>query len=130
MLFGKYLVERGVINTDQFYQALKAQLASRPQLGTLAVKRRLLTMGQVFEVLEAQSDRPLERFGDLAVEMGFITSDNVALLLREQSDLTKPFAELFIDLGILDRLEVKIFHREFSAAAGQVTSAERVLITA
>lgn len=130
MLFGKFLVERGVINPDEFYQAFKAQLASRPQLGTLAVQRRLLSMSQVFQVLEAQCDRPSELFGDLAVDLGFITTDDVAHLLREQSDLMKPFAELLIDLGILDSTQVKNYHREFSAAMEQAMSAEMVMVPA
>ena len=130
MLFGKYLVEREIINADEFYQAFKAQLASRPQLGTLAVQRRLLTMHQVFAVLEAQCDRPSELFGDLAVQMDFITSDNVAQLLREQSDLMKPFKDVLVDLEILDRTQAEIYYQEFTAVVRQGMSAEMVMIPA
>jgi hypothetical protein len=130
MLFGKYLVEREIINADEFYQAFKAQLASRPQLGTLAVQRRRLTMHQVFAVLEAQCDRPSELFGDLAIQLGFISSDDVAQLLREQSDLMKPFKDVLIDLEILDRTQADIYHQEFTAAVRQGMSAEMVMIPA
>jgi hypothetical protein len=130
MLFGKYLVERGIINADEFFQAFKAQLASRPQLGTLAVQRRLLTIHQVFEVLEAQCDRPSELFGDLAVQMGFITNDDVARLLREQSDLIKPFKDVIVELEILDRTQVEVYHREFTAGMEHATSAEMAMNSA
>jgi hypothetical protein len=130
MLFGKYLVERGIINADEFYRAFKAQLASRPQLGMLAMRRRLLSVSQVFHVLGAQCDSPSELFGDLAVRLGFLTSNDVTELLREQSDLMTPFADIVVDLGILDSDQVEAYHREFKAAMEQAMSAEMLMVPA
>lgn len=54
MQFAMYLVENGVITCEEFFEALKLQTRSRPKLGALAIKNRMLTCRQVFQVLEAQ----------------------------------------------------------------------------
>lgn len=117
MQFGIYLVENGVISRDEFYEALKFQQNSRPQLGALALERRKLTMRQVFTVLRNQGDSPSEYFGELAVKAGFLTAEQLAQLVLEQATRSKPFAEVLVDLGILPRDAVNRYAREYRRSA-------------
>src|SRR3712207_5774326 len=85
MQFAMYLVDNGVISCEEFFEALKLQLHSRPQLGALAIETRRLSFRQVFAILRTQCDEPNELFGEIAVRLGFLTQDDVAQLLAEQN---------------------------------------------
>ncbi len=53
-------------------------------IGTVAIIRRALDPGQVARVLEEQRKFPKKRFGELAVERGFIAEAQLDELLRAQ----------------------------------------------
>ena len=53
-------------------------------IGTVAIIRRALDPGQVARVLEEQRKFPKKRFGELAVERGFITEAKLDELLGVQ----------------------------------------------
>ncbi len=53
-------------------------------IGTVAIIRRALDPGQVARVLEEQRKFPKKRFGELAVERGFIAEAQLDALLRAQ----------------------------------------------
>ncbi len=74
-------------------------MASRPQIGRLALEQEKLTVPQVFQVLNAQSDLPDEMFGDLAIECGMMTEADLNALLALQAERTKPMSEILIELG-------------------------------
>ncbi|MEM9352369.1 MAG: hypothetical protein AAGA92_05100 [Planctomycetota bacterium] len=76
-------------------------MASRPQIGRLALEKELLSVSQVFQVLNAQSDMPDEMFGELAIECGMMTEADLKELLDLQSDQTKPMSQVLVDLGYL-----------------------------
>jgi hypothetical protein len=101
MQFAMYLVDSGVITCEEFFEVLKLQMQSRPKLGALAIKRRMLTCRQVFQVLEAQCNEPLEFFGELAKRMGFITAEQFSLLLGEQQTMTSSIRDVLVDNGRL-----------------------------
>jgi hypothetical protein len=113
MHFGIYLVENGVITCDEFYEALKFQLSMRPQLGALALECRKLTMRQVFSVLRAQCDAPAKYFGELAVKAGYLTGEDLAQLVCDQTTHSTPFSEVLIELDILQRDAVNQYAREY-----------------
>ena len=75
MHFGLYLVKNNVIDSDLFVTALEQQLASRPLLGSLAIETHKLSVKQVFQVLRAQFDTPGELFGEIAINLGFLTKE-------------------------------------------------------
>lgn len=85
MQFGMYLVDNGLLSTQAFYKALKLQMRSRPPLGTMAIQTRKLTVKQMFVILQEQCDTPNQMFGEIAVRLGYLTNDDLNLLLEEQS---------------------------------------------
>jgi len=96
-----YLVDNGLLSTDAFYKALKLQLSSRPQLGTLAIKTRRLTVKQMFVILQEQCDTPQEMFGEIAIRLGYLTNEDLNLLLDEQSRHMASLHDVLVEHGFL-----------------------------
>ena len=113
MQFGMYLVENGVITCEEFFEALKLQVRSRPKLGAVAIKNRKLTCHQVFQVLEAQCDEPLEFFGELALRMGFLTETDLAHLMGEQQALTASLRDILVEHGFISSAQADWFYSEY-----------------
>ncbi len=97
-LFGKYLVEKGVIGADDYQTAIRKQLDVRVKLGTIAVAEGLLTEEQVetLNKLQMQFDK---RFGDLAVEKEYLTQEQVEMLLKKQGNPYMQFLEVLLEEG-------------------------------
>jgi hypothetical protein len=61
----------------------------------------VLSPRNIFTVLQAQSDSPNVRFGDLAVEMGMMTRGHLMRLLMIQADRKRSIAEILVSQGAL-----------------------------
>jgi hypothetical protein len=114
-MFGKYLVERGLINEQQLLEALEAQRSMRPSIGRIAFERGVLDLDQVVAVMEAQAQSPL-RFCALAVELGYMTTAQRDELLAEQEQGRVPLGQVLASLGTVpaDELEAALdaYHAE------------------
>ncbi len=96
MHFGLYLKNKGVISAEQLTAALEEQLDTLVPIGQLALEENVLSARDIFTVLQAQSNSPGERFGDLAVEMGLMTRDELRRLLMIQADRKRPLLEILV----------------------------------
>ncbi len=96
MHFGLYLKNKGVITAEQLPAALEEQLDTLVPIGQLALEENVLSARDIFTVLQAQSNSPGERFGDLAVEMGLMTRDELMRLLMIQADRKRPLLEILV----------------------------------
>jgi len=103
MQFGLSLLKQGVITSEQFVDALKLQLASRPQLGAIAIEFEKLSVREVFSILreQAKEAETKQRFGELAVESRLLDEEELASLLYFQSVRVRPMEEIFVEQGIL-----------------------------
>jgi hypothetical protein len=124
MQFGMYLVENGVITCEEFFEALKLQLKTRPQLGALAIEKRMLNVRQVFGVLRSQCDSPDDMFGEMAVKLGYLTPEELALLLHEQAVRVRPFSEIVVEANILPAETVERHYRDYRRALEPAEEAE------
>lgn len=113
MQFAMFLVENGVITYEEFFEAIKLQMATRPQLGTLAIESRLLTFRQVFSILRAQCDEPNVMFGEVAVRLGYLSEDDVARLLAEQVGRAHPMLDVLIENDFLTTEEAERQYAQF-----------------
>jgi len=118
MQFGLYLVKHGMITANQFVQALEAQLASRPQIGALAIETGKLSVKQVFGVLRSQADMPQEMFGELAVKSGAMAEDELIVLLYHQSVRGKPMALILAELGFAAVGDLEEHFAEYRISCG------------
>lgn len=128
MHFGIYLTENGLISCEQFMEALKHQLSSRPLLGALAIETEKLSVKQVFHILRIQAETPGELFGELAVEQGFLTEADVASLILLQSMRVRPLAQIIVELGFasadeVDRHQIDFRNAKQPSACGPLATA-------
>ncbi|HEY3394083.1 MAG TPA: hypothetical protein VGK58_15325 [Lacipirellulaceae bacterium] len=101
MQVGLYLKKKGIITAEQLVAALEEQLGSLVPIGQLALEENVLSPRDIFDVLQAQSDSPNERFGDLAVEMGLMSRSELMRLLMIQADRKRPITDILIEQGAL-----------------------------
>lgn len=101
MQFAMYLVDNGLLSASDFYKALKLQMRSRPQLGSLAIQSRRLTVRQMFLILQEQCDAPHEMFGEIAVRLGFLSADDLGKLLEEQTRHMAPIRDVLVEHRLL-----------------------------
>jgi hypothetical protein len=101
MHFGLYLKNKGIISAEQLVAALETQLKTLTPIGQLALEEGIIRPRDIFDVLRAQSQSPNVRFGDLAIEMGLMTRDDLMRLLMIQADRKRPLVEILVGQGIL-----------------------------
>lgn len=101
-MFGKYLVDRGLLTEAQLLAALEMQSSARPSIGRLAFELDLLDLDQVLEVIAAQDASGGKlRFAAQAVDLGMITNDQRLQLLAAQEEARIPLGQTLVTMGIL-----------------------------
>ena len=95
-LFSNYLVGQSVITIEQRDSFQEELLKTRVKLGTIAVAEGMLTEEQTEEINHHQTlqDR---RFGDIAIELQYLTQAQVTDLLGRQGDVAMKFFQLLVD---------------------------------
>jgi hypothetical protein len=103
--FGHYLLENQKITAEQFSSCMNYIKANRVKLGLIAENEGLLTRNQANELnyLQMQSDK---RFGDLAVEKGYLTDADVTYLVGRQGNPYLIFVQALEENDILSRDEI------------------------
>ncbi len=110
-LFGKYLVNKGVITNEDYRDMIKKQLEVHVKLGTIAVAEGLLTKEEAKYINEHQKQHD-KRFGDIAVEKGLLTEAQVENLLKKQGNPYMQFLQVMLDSG---KISVSQMDTEFAA---------------
>lgn len=111
-IIGKYLMDSGRITPQQFRAALDKMDAVRVKLGLIAVSEGFMTFAQAEEVnrLQAICDK---RFGDIAVDKGYLTEEQVGKLLKRQGDAYLAFIQALEDDKLITIGEVANVLEEF-----------------
>ena len=111
-IIGKYLMDSGRITQQQFRAALDKMDAVRVKLGLIAVSEGFMTFAQAEEVnrLQAICDK---RFGDIAVDKGYLTEEQVGKLLKRQGDAYLAFIQALEDDKLITIGEVANVLEEF-----------------
>ncbi|MHC2069897.1 hypothetical protein ACYFX5_20685 [Bremerella sp. T1] len=118
MHFALYLLRKELITGPQFIQAVSRQLETRPQIGSLAIETRRLSMRQVFQILSLQSVTN-ESFGQLAVQIGVLSDIDIRDLLSLQVERTTPLAQVLVDIGALETYQMQAELQRFRAQMTQ-----------
>jgi len=115
-IIGSYLVDSGRITQQQFRAALDKMDAVRVKLGLIAVSEGFMTFAQAEEVnrLQAICDK---RFGDIAVEKGYLSDEQVGKLLKRQGDAYLAFIQALEDDKLITIGEVNNVMEEFKKNA-------------
>jgi len=111
-IIGNYLIDSGRITPQQYKAALDKMDAVRVKLGLIAVSEGFMTFAQAEEVnrLQAICDK---RFGDIAVDKGYLTDEQVGKLLKRQGDAYLAFIQALEEDKIITIGEVSNILEEF-----------------
>lgn len=103
---GSYLLNYDLISRDTLNQLLQDQRKTHIMLGVLAINNGLMTAKQITEInaLQKQVDK---RFGELAIEKGYLQPADVDLLLSQQKSTSVELVQLLLDCNVytLEKLE-------------------------
>jgi CheY-specific phosphatase CheX len=110
--FGNYLVEKNKISQSQFEDIMKQQQNARVKLGLIAVAEKLLTTKQADEIntLQKQMDK---RFGDIAIEKGYLLNEEVTHLLNMQGNPYLQFVQVLTESNIMTLEEIETTLEEY-----------------
>lgn len=104
VLFGEFLITRGLATEEQILRALDSQKKSRPYLGTMAIMEKYLTMKDVYTILNRQVHEPEKKFGQIAIELGLLDEKKLDRILNLQKERTPPHVgELLVEQGVLTK---------------------------
>ena len=70
--FGNYLLNKNIITQEQLLLALNKQSKTHVKIGTLAIHAGYMTASEAEQIFIMQTHRD-KRFGELAVEMGYMS---------------------------------------------------------
>lgn len=110
--FGNYLLDRKKITKDQFTSCMEYMRANRVKLGLIAESEGLLSRSQADELnqLQMKSDK---RFGDLAIEKGYLTDADISHLLKLQGNPYLIFVQALEENKVMERDEITALVSEF-----------------
>lgn len=85
--FSNFIFETGLVSKEDLDIALSVQRTTRPPLGQLAFDNKWLTRANIFKILLAQRQFGGEdkRFGEVAMELGFLDKSQVSDLVISQN---------------------------------------------
>lgn len=111
LYFGDYLLGKNKISHSQFKNIMQQQ-TSRAKLGVIAVAEKLLTTKQAEELNELQKQKDC-RFGDIAIEKGYLLAEEVNYLLNLQGNPYLKFIQTLVDMNFMTLNEIEACIEEF-----------------
>ena len=108
MIFGEYLVEQNIIQKKDLDRALEIQKTDRVPLGQLAMQKGLIDNKQLFRILSRQRklEEKSKNFGKLAVEMEYLSREQVEELLEQQTHTNRLLGEILVSQGLVPQVEL------------------------
>ncbi len=83
--FAQFLIERDLVPKAAARRLIEQNRFLREPIGMIAVSHSLLKPDEIDVILDRQRvDQDRQRFGDIAVELGFLTRDQVETLAKIQ----------------------------------------------
>lgn len=111
-IVGKYLVCKELISPAQFADIKQEMSKVRVKLGLIAIAEGLMTERDAERVnnLQAVMDK---RFGDIAVERGYLTTEQVEGLLKKQQNSYLAFAQCLENQELLTVSQLEMIIKDF-----------------
>ena len=104
-ILGNYLVGSGKISGEQLEVVVEQLDKIRVKLGLIAVAEGMMTLAQAEEVNRLQSVMD-KRFGDIAIEKGYLTEDQIGNLLKAQGNTYMSFVQSLVNEGFVKMEEI------------------------
>ncbi len=120
IMFGEFLVMKGILREGQVQNALKAQvehqMRNKLMYGDMAVKMGMMTPDQVEDVLKKQKEtKDGKKFGEIAMANGYLEKDGVNKVLLAQNNSRQKISEILVKQGALNSEDEERYLKEYSA---------------
>jgi len=115
----------GWASLEEIANAVVARRAHRPTIGQLLLKHRKLKVQQVFAVL-AEEASSSKLFGEIAVEMGFVTAADVGEMLYLQTTMCPPLWQVLVSSGVITTMQAESIQATTRARLRQPMEAKLV----
>ncbi len=125
--FGEYLIAGGHVSPADLERAVAHQREHNLPLGQLALEEGLLTADQVAEVHQEQR-RTDQRFGELAVSKGFLAKQDLERLLAGQAERRVYLGQALVRLGVLEARQLEDLLEAFEQEQEQAGERVRSLL--
>ena len=99
-LFGNYLIEKQMMTSEQLNEFLPVAKDLKAEVETIAIITKALTPLAVEELL-SKLDKGSERFGETAIEAGYLTDEELDQLLTYQSNVFMKFIQSLLDKNLI-----------------------------
>ena len=116
-ILGNYLVGSGKISSEQLEVVVEQLDKIRVKLGLIAVAEGMMTLAQAEEVNRLQSVMD-KRFGDIAIEKGYLTDDQIGNLLKAQGNIYMSFVQSLVNEGFVKMEEIDTIFDGYREANG------------
>ncbi len=113
--FGNFLINKGIINTEQLMEALKIQSSTHQKLGTLAIHAGYMSANEVEDVFIMQTHYD-KRFGELAIKLGYLTQKQVNELLELQLPDYMKLGQVLLEKGWISNVDLENLVAEYRSA--------------
>lgn len=113
--FGNFLLNKGVIDTEQLMDALKIQAAAHQKLGTLAIHAGYMSANEVEDVYIMQTHYD-KRFGELAIQLGYLTQKQVNELLALQLPDYMKLGQVLVEKNLITNTDLENLVAEYRSA--------------
>ncbi|GAB5406188.1 MAG: hypothetical protein Aurels2KO_44190 [Aureliella sp.] len=107
MWLAAHFFSEGRITGDQFARAAVEQIRRRKPLGQVALIANMLSMKQIMSILAEQANHPEMAFGEIAISLQLLTSEQVAELLYTQAQEVPTLEEMLVQTGALTENELQ-----------------------
>ena len=111
--FGIYLVEQRIISPEQFCGLVKIQQDATMSLATIAIRRNLMTIRQVADVLDLAEVQPDKSFLQIALEQDLIERGDAEQMLQLQQQSTPRIRRLVVECGLLTKRQSAVLFDHF-----------------
>jgi len=118
MNFGDYLVRQSIIREKDLTRTLEMQKVDRIPLGQLALQKGLIDNKALFRILSRQRkvEGRNQTFGQLAIQLGYLSQEQVNDLLKMQTQTNRLLGELLVSQGFVSQVEMIKALKKFRAA--------------
>jgi len=104
--FGGFLIEKGLISEEECDDGLVIQKAINVRLGILANMQEIITVAQIYDILEYQKENK-GTFGKAARHLNMIDKKQLRKLLQRQKKLRMKVGEILVGLTYLNKEEME-----------------------
>ncbi len=125
--FGVYLVEQRIISPEQFCGLVKIQQEALASLATVAIRKNMMTIKQVANVLDEQELTPGKSFIQIAIESDFLDRADAQQLFHEQQHTSPTIRKLVQECGLLTERQTVVLFQHYQKTGTRPIKARTVV---